>query len=524
MKFDIINRGQRFPETGRTQAYLMIDHWDDFSFVTMFDVVLFDEHGTRFNLGSVKIGFFGQTSAVSTFAALQRAFSTSTFSILNATFSGLSDKYFSVGQDVAYYRKLGHEVSDTTRISFLNGLQDIVFDESRLQAIQEEKVFQTSLLRSVSLSSIGGQFRRVLGGGAPLTDFDFDFSRPQSEVTAGIDLGFAVSASSTPSTNIHALIGRNGVGKTVLLNEMISAIMRPEASGAQFFVKDMFSRDPIPPNYFSSLISVAFSAFDPFAPPPENSDPNLGTRYTYIGLKDIEDEGGTLLKSLTTLRRECVASIRACFSDRGRKDRWLGAIKILESDENFARMDLSSLVEMQDAALGHAAAALVDRMSSGHAVVLLTISRLVARVEEKTLILLDEPESHLHPPLLSAFTRALSTLLHNRNGVAIVATHSPVVLQEVPRSCVHIITRSRLSMHAERPRIETFGENVGSLTREVFGLEVSQSGYHALLQAAVSAGDTYNAIVAAYGDQLGQEARGILRAMVAHRDGSETIA
>ncbi len=40
-------------------------------------------------------------------------------------------------------------------------------------------------------------------------------------------------------------------------------------------------------------------------------------------------------------------------------------------------------------------------MSSGHAIVLLTVTKLVARVEEKTLVLIDEPESHLHPPLLS---------------------------------------------------------------------------------------------------------------------------
>ena len=512
MQFEIVGRGQSFPEAGRNQAYLRIDYWNDFSFVTMFSAVLFDAHSARFDLGSVKIGFFGQTSSVSTFSMLQ------------TTFLALPDQYFSVGQDVAYYAMLGNKVPEATRIAFLRGMQDIVFDESRVQAIQQEEVFRTSLLRSISRSSIDGQFRRVLLGGAPLTDFDFDFSRPQSATVAGVDLKFAVSASSMPSTNIHAVIGRNGVGKTTLLNEMISAIMRPEASDARFFVKKVFSRDPIPPNYFSSLVSVAFSAFDPFMPPPENSDPGLGTRYSYIGLKDIEDEGGTLLKSLATLRNECVASLGECFSDGRRMERWLGAIKTLESDENFARMDLSRLVKLQGEALTHAAAKLVERMSSGHAVVLLSISRLVARVEEKTLILLDEPESHLHPPLLSAFTRALSELLHNRNGVAIIATHSPVVLQEVPRSCVNVITRSRLSMHAERPRIETFGENVGSLTREVFGLEVSQSGYHALLQAAVSAGDTYDAIVAAYGDQLGQEARGILRAMVADRDRAEKIA
>jgi len=509
VQFEIVGRGRQFPETGQNKACLRIDYWNDFSFVTMFDVVLFDDSGIRFDLGTVKIGFVGQTTSITTASTLGRGF------------IALPENYFSVGQDVKYYYMLTNSVPYKAREAFLHGLRDIVSDEGLMETIYQEEVFRTSLLRSVSLGSIKGQFRRVLLGGVPLTDFDFNFSRPQSDTVAGVDLAFAVRVGSMPSTNIHALIGRNGVGKTRLLNEMTSAIVRPGDSDAGFIEKQMFSAEPIPPNYFSALVSVSFSAFDPFMPPPENVDPGLGTRYTYIGLKDPSIESETSLKSLATLRKECVASLGECFSDRGRRERWLEAIKTLESDENFATMDLARLAELQEEDLVTAAARLVARMSSGHAVVFLTMSRLVARVEEKTLVILDEPESHLHPPLLSAFTRALSQLLHSRNGVAIIATHSPVVLQEVPRSCVHVITRSNLHMHAERPRVETFGENVGSLTREVFGLEVSRSGYHALLSAAVASGDTYDDIVAIYSNQLGQEARGILRAMVADRDGAE---
>lgn len=120
--------------------------------------------------------------------------------------------------------------------------------------------------------------------------------------------------------------------------------------------------------------------------------------------------------------------MRECFSDTARTTRWLTAIRTLESDENFALMNLGRLVAYSGDALQRESRGIVDKMSSGHAVVLLTISRLVAKVEEKPLVLIDEPESHLHPPLLSAFTRAISELLHNRNGVAIIATHSPVVL------------------------------------------------------------------------------------------------
>ncbi|MDT9120903.1 AAA family ATPase, partial [Escherichia coli] len=83
------------------------------------------------------------------------------------------------------------------------------------------------------------------------------------------------------------------------------------------------------------------------------------------------------------------------------------------------------------------------RMSSGHAIVLFTITRLVDVVGEKSLVLFDEPEVHLHPPLLSAFLRTLCDLLDARNGVAIIPTHSPVVLQEVPKSCMWKVLRSR---------------------------------------------------------------------------------
>ncbi|MBZ9762908.1 ATP-binding protein [Mesorhizobium sp. CA8] len=150
---------------------------------------------------------------------------------------------------------------------------------------------------------------------------------------------------------------------------------------------------------------------------------------------------------------------------------------------------------------------------------LLTITRLVELVDERTLVLLDEPEGHLHPPLLSAFIRALSDLLVKRNGVAIVATHSPVVLQEVPQSCAWKLRRSGRVSVAERPSIETFGENVGILTREVFGFEVTKSGFHQMLDSAVNQrGLGYDAVLEHFGGQLGAEARAIVQALVAERD------
>ena len=160
----------------------------------------------------------------------------------------------------------------------------------------------------------------------------------------------------------------------------------------------------------------------------------------------------------------------------------------------------------------------IKKMSSGHAIAILTVTQLVAKVEEKTLVLIDEPESHLHPPLLSAFIRTLSQLLYKQNGVAIIATHSPVVLQEIPKSCVWKLYRERISSDAFRPEIETFGENVGTLTRDVFRLEVEKSGFHTLIRDAVASGGTYEEIVSRFRGSLGFEARATFRSMTINRD------
>lgn len=202
-------------------------------------------------------------------------------------------------------------------------------------------------------------------------------------------------------------------------------------------------------------------------------------------------------------------------------ERWRRAIQMLEFDDLFAEAQISSLLgqlgdDVDD--WRRRTEDLFRRLSSGHAIVLLTITRLVELVDEKTLVLLDEPEGHLHPPLLSAFVRCLSDLLVQRNGVAIVATHSPVVLQEVPRSAAWKLRRSRAVSVVERPTIETFGENISFLTREVFGLEVTRSGYHSLLSNVINAGGTYEDVLDHFDQQLGQEARAIVRSLIAARD------
>jgi hypothetical protein len=102
--------------------------------------------------------------------------------------------------------------------------------------------------------------------------------------------------------------------------------------------------------------------------------------------------------------------------------------------------------------------------------------------------------------------------------VAVIATHSPVVLQEVPRDCVWKLRRAGRRWIPARPEIETFGENVGVLTTEVFGLEVTQSGFHKILQSKVDQGMSMSDIIEEFEGKLGGEGRSIVRGMIRRRD------
>lgn len=518
MDIFILNKNELTPKVGSNTIYLTINDWNDYSFITSFNVKLHDETGALYDLGLVKIGYVGQTEENTTYTAI-------TEKLESKKFEQLPDNFFSLGQDVEYYQILG-TLTELTRERYLLALKDIVAETKLLQLAEKEKVFQTSLLRNISLSIIKGQFIRVLQGGVPLTDFHFSFARSGVEKMADIEIDFSVIANSTPTTNIHAIIGRNGVGKTTLLNGMIEAITDTSQTTFKFYDNEHIGvkKRLIDKDYFSGLVSVSFSAFEPFDPPDEQVNPILGTCYYYIGLKTKDKKSEATksrLKSLNNIYDEFADTLEICAIQKPKFKRWLKAINTLESDENFREMNLKELKKFIGVSLDQlkdSARKKIKSMSSGHMIVLLTITKLIATVEEKTLVLFDEPESHLHPPLLSALIRALSELLYDRNGIAIIATHSPVVLQEIPKFNVWKIHRAGAAVIVSRPDIETFGENVGILTREVFGLEVVKSGYHDLLAKSVEKGSSYQEIVEEYNGQLGLEARALLKALVMNRD------
>lgn len=491
---------------GVNVAYLEANNWDDFGFKSTFHLVVYDTNGEKHDIGGVKIGYVGQESGW-------------TQEKLPREFPALDKVFFALGQNDKFYQNL-YALGKELREKILESLNDVVHDDRAYDLAFNEKVMKESLLRDVSIASIKGQFKRLLDGGKLRTEFDFSYSLPQGARTAGLDIDFYVEPESNPPSNIHVLIGRNGVGKTHLLHKMVKALVDDDTVGENdgcFSVvtgrKESTKRKDLQ-ELFAGVVSVAFSAFDPFEPIPERQDKTEGLNYAYVGLKQESktESGEHVPMSRSMLNREfsyCLNNIRRF----GYQDRLVEAIQDLETDSLFKDIALADVVLSSTHDLEKNTKKIFAKLSSGHAIVLLTIAKLVEKIEEKTLVLLDEPESHLHPPLLSAFIRTLSELLSHRNAVAIIATHSPVILQEIPKSCVWKLRRSGMQAVVERPETETFGENVGVLTREVFGLEVTDSGFHQMLKKEAESADSYKEALRRFNGQLGAEARGVLRGL-----------
>lgn len=490
MKIVITNRFGRPSPNEKDVVYLTWDNWNDFSFHTLFGMIYVDKSSQNHDIGAVKIGFFGQEEGPKDFN-------------IGDQFDRLDDKYFSLGQSDLYYSNL-NELGEEVRDSILSALNDIAKNEELYERAIKEKVAYTSLLRDISASTVKNQYRRIANGGVRLTEYDFHFIAPPIEEGAScFDLKFRVKPGSFPPTNIHILIGRNGVGKTHLMNNMIDTLLEDDVEGKGEFMLD--DNDSV----VSNLIYVSFSAFDNTKPREEKVYNELC--YSYVGLKQgrVNSENIIETKNLDALIDEFYTSLRFCQTFQ--KSKWRAGIEMLESDPNFKASNVKSLIDIEEKEeFENKTKNTFKRLSSGHKIVLLTITRLIQVLQEKSLVLIDEPEAHLHPPLLSAFVRALSELLILTNGVAIIATHSPVILQEVPRRCVWKLSRFGAEAKSERLPIETFGENVGTLTNEVFGLEVMNSGFYKLLDKIAREKETYNDVIEYFNGQLGMEAKAIL--------------
>ena len=141
------------------------------------------------------------------------------------------------------------------------------------------------------------------------------------------------------------------------------------------------------------------------------------------------------------LTEDFVAGVKVCTTGRQRRERWLQALRTLESDPIFEEADVKALLDVDTDDLGRSASRLFRKLSSGHKIVLLTITKLVERVEERTLVLMDEPTEGVAPVVREQIVDALKEIA-DMVSVVIVEQNLDTALALSDQG--HVIERGRI--------------------------------------------------------------------------------
>jgi ABC-type multidrug transport system ATPase subunit len=307
-----------------------------------------------------------------------------------------------------------------------------------------------------------------------LYSFDYLFQPQYTDIPVSVPFHF--STDGCLPKRIVALIGKNGAGKTQLLTTLPQDI----ASGSS---KSLAPCKPI----YSKVIAVSYSTFDNFEIPRKTSDFN----YVYCGLRDekgdVRTKQGQLQKFHHTWKK--IEKLK-------RLEKWKKVVS------NFLGEDLIDLFIKQSPdnneklyfdKLGFGKAR--ESLSSGQSIVLFVVSEIVANIRLDSLILFDEPETHLHPNAISQLMNGIAELVSEFESYCIIATHSPIIIQEMFSRDVLILSREENVLSVKKIGIESFGENLSVITEEVFGNRSIPRFYETTIKTLVKRHKTYDEVL-----------------------------
>ena len=509
-KIVLLNRFHEWPD-GVAREYpcltLRRNTWNDYGYETLFT------HATirlsaeeRLELGSVKIGRFGYTTDD---PSMRMA--------LPSELRQLDAQYFSLGQDTDYYDRLAGLDPELVR-QYAEAMRDIPILGLPIADLEQEEVFRVSLLRDAyarqALDKMLELFTRMV---RPVEAFTF---RTQLDGAPGpheIPLDF-VAQDGLPY-RINVLVGVNGVGKTQVMARLalLMSGFQEDAKAEALRVEGKTSEalgSLTPPPSLYGVIAISFSAFDdfelpvarwgerageepPVAGPAANvDDPDPGDdpapkfQYVYCGLRNAD---GTISQ------------------EAGLAARILGVVeRMTDAQRDALHAAIAEVLPLRDTARDAIhRAEFYAGLSAGQRIVLNIICDLILHIRPRTLVLLDEPETHLHPQLLTTLLSLVNDLLEENDSFAVIATHSPIVVQQVLARRVHKIKRTEGDFpHVLSPEIETFGENLTEIVRSVFDALESDRDYEEVIDRLLeSHAGNVDQVLELFGGRLGLNAQ-----------------
>ncbi|MEW9581396.1 ATP-dependent endonuclease [Paraburkholderia sp. DGU8] len=125
-------------------------------------------------------------------------------------------------------------------------------------------------------------------------------------------------------------------------------------------------------------------------------------------------------------------------------------------------------------------------LSSGERSLVLFCARLMIASRDSALVLIDEPENHLHPRFITLMVQTLARTLQATGSRALIVTHSPFVVREFERSTVKVLKTSPEGFpEMFRPSLQTLGADVAMISDYVFEDEQIRKGFQESIDRAI---------------------------------------
>lgn len=440
------------------------DGWNDFTKKTEFHLFFYKSQHDWDKVGTVKIMSDDESSNV-----IDR---------IPNKFYSLDPEFCSLGQSQLYYSKL-KDFFQNEFTSVVYALNDAAFNTDILDKFESTYTFINSLIRYDENERLLREIKYILAGYdmANLYHFKYEFWPKFSEESIKIDFSF--DSNIQLANRIYAIIGKNGVGKTQLITSLPTDISEKKE-------ENFFPRAPL----FSKVITVSYSIFDKFDIPRKSA----GFNYVYCGLRNEEKEQLSQQSLLLRFHKSWKNVEKI-----GRMEKWKGILT------NFLEPELvDSFIIPKTNEEGKQTGFTVDikqfnkikdKFSSGQSIILYIITEIVSNIRYDSLLLYDEPETHLHPNAISQLMNTIYKLVTDFKSYCILATHSPLIIRELLSRNVYVMSREENIASIRRIGIESFGENLSTLTEEVFGNKDIPKNYKLVLRQLVSSNLNFDEIV-----------------------------